>query len=55
MHVAVEIRKKRLAEMKALAAKSKFGSVLPLERPDYVREVTEASNDCYVVLHMHQE
>lgn len=47
-------RRKRLAEMKAAAKKNKFGSVLPLERPEYVREVTEASNECWVVLHMHQ-
>lgn len=47
--------KKRLAELKQQARLAKFGSVLPLERPDYVREVTEASNKCWVVLHMHQE
>lgn len=50
-----EYRKKRIDEMKALAAKEKFGSVLPLIRADFVREVSDGSkDDQWVVVHLHQ-
>lgn len=48
-------REKRLAEMKARAKAAKFGRVLPLVRADYLKEVNEASNECFVVLHLHQD
>jgi hypothetical protein len=49
-------RAKRVAEMKAAAARARFGAVLPLARPDFVREVNEASADgTWVVIHLHQE
>jgi hypothetical protein len=49
-------RARRVAEMRAAAARARFGAVLPLTRPDFVREVNEASADgTWVVLHLHQE
>lgn len=41
-------RQKRMAEINALAKASKFGSVYPLQKVDFTREVTEASNGAYV-------
>ncbi|KAJ9657803.1 Proteolipid protein 2 [Neophaeococcomyces mojaviensis] len=41
-------RQKRMAEINALAKASKFGSVYPLQKVDFTREVTEASNSAYV-------
>lgn len=41
-------RQKRMAEINALAKASKFGSVYPLQKVDFTREVTEASADAYV-------
>lgn len=50
-----EYRKKRIEEMKALASKEKFGSVEPLVRADFVREVSDGSkDDQWVVVHLHQ-
>lgn len=43
-----QYRQKRMAEINALAKASKFGSVYPLQKVDFTREVTEASNDVYV-------
>ena len=48
-------RKQRIAEMKAAAAKNKFGTLRELSRSDYVKQVTEASKDHWVVLLMHQD
>ena len=49
-------REARLAEMKAAAARNRFGVVLPLVRVDFVREVNDASRDgTWVVIHLHQE
>lgn len=41
--------------MKAAAAKNKFGTLRELSRSDYVKQVTEASKDHWVVLLMHQD
>lgn len=43
-----QYRQKRIAEINALAKASKFGSVYPIQKPDFTREVTEASNDAFV-------
>lgn len=40
-----QYRQKRMAELGALQKKSVHGSVYPLSKPDYQREVTEASNN----------
>lgn len=43
-----QYRQKRMAEINALAKASKFGSVYPLQKVDFTREVTEASNNAFV-------
>ena len=50
-----EYRAKRLAEVRAAAARNRFGSVLPLGREDFVREVTEGSKEAWVVLLLFKE
>jgi hypothetical protein len=47
-------RLKRLAEIKAKAARNKFGEMTSLGRVDFVREVSEASKDSWVVVFLHQ-
>lgn len=44
-----------MMEMQALAAKEKFGEVYDISKPDFIREVTEASKDCYVVVHLYKD
>jgi hypothetical protein len=44
------IRLQRMAELKALQGRSRFGSVEELEKRDFVRLVTDASRDIWVVL-----
>jgi hypothetical protein len=49
-------RAARVAEIKARAARARFGAVRELSRPDFVREVNEASADgTWVLVHLHQE
>lgn len=43
---------KRMAEMKALAERKRFGHVFPVSKDEYEKEVTKASSDCFVLLHM---
>lgn len=45
-----QYRQKRMAEINALAKASKFGSVYPLQKVDFTREVTEASNEAFVLV-----
>ncbi|XP_065359351.1 viral IAP-associated factor homolog [Calliphora vicina] len=46
-------RQQRIAEMKAFADKSKFGSVREISGQDYVSEVTKAGEGIWVVLHLY--
>merc|ERR1711988_698178 len=48
-------RAQRLTEMRARAAKEKFGSLMHLAASDYVDEVTQAPTDQVVVLHLYQD
>lgn len=41
-------RQKRMAEINALATASKYGSVYPVQKVDFTREVTEASKEAVV-------
>lgn len=50
-----EYRQKRLEELKSQQKKEKYGGLYLIEKHDFVREVTEASNNCYIVLFLHQE
>eukprot|EP00041_Stephanoeca_diplocostata_P022857 m.551002 g.551002 ORF g.551002 m.551002 type:complete len:210 (-) comp22164_c0_seq11:82-711(-) len=45
-----KIREKRIAELKAAAAKPEFGSVIEITANDYVKEVNEAGTGVWVVL-----
>nr|XP_026694914.1 phosducin-like protein 3 [Ciona intestinalis] len=48
-------RQKRLAELKALQMKSKFGDVREISAQDYVQEVNKAGEDIWVVLHLYKQ
>lgn len=50
-----QYRSKRIAEMKALAGKAKFGSVREISGQDYVNEVNKAGEGIYVVLHLYKQ
>ena len=52
--VLSEYRKKRIAEMKALYEKSKFGSVIEITAVDYLKEVNQAGEGIWVVLHLYK-
>lgn len=45
-------RKKRVAELANLHKSSIHGQVYPLQKPDYARDVTEASSKYFVLVHL---
>ncbi|KAI9817700.1 MAG: hypothetical protein M1832_004594 [Thelocarpon impressellum] len=45
-------RKQRLAELATISKTSVHGDVYPLQKPDYARDVTEASQDGFVFVHL---
>lgn len=45
-------RQKRLAELSSLQSASKYNQVYPLQKPDYGREVTDASNEAFVLVNL---
>ncbi|XP_063705151.1 viral IAP-associated factor homolog [Culicoides brevitarsis] len=51
--VLQEYRNKRIAEMKALAEKNKFGTLGEISGQDYVQEVNKAGEGIWVVLHLY--
>jgi len=53
--VLLEYRQKRIAEIKALADRSKFGYVGEISAQDYVGEVNKAGKDIWVVLHLYKQ
>lgn len=53
--ILLEYRRKRIAEIRALADKSKFGSVLEISGQDYVNEVNKAGDGIWVVLHLYKQ
>ncbi|EFA00689.1 viral IAP-associated factor homolog [Tribolium castaneum] len=53
--VLLEYRNKRIAEMRALAEKAKFGSVGEISAQDYVQEVNKAGTGIWVVLHLYKQ
>ncbi|XP_026392582.1 phosducin-like protein 3 isoform X2 [Papaver somniferum] len=50
-----EYRKQRLAEMREAAKIAKFGSVMPISGADFVREVSQAPSDVWVVVCLYKE
>lgn len=52
--VLQEYRRKRIAEMQELASKSKYGEIREISAEDYVKEVNNAGEDIWVVLHLYK-
>ncbi|XP_068666423.1 uncharacterized protein [Aristolochia californica] len=50
-----EYRKKRLSELRETARISKYGSVVPITGADFVREVSRAPPDVWVVVFLYKE
>lgn len=50
-----ELRAKRIAEMKAAAARAKYGCVLEISGQEYVQEVNKAGDGIWVVLHLYKQ
>lgn len=48
-------RQARLAAMKAARSAAKFGSMTHLSRADFVREVTDASKDAWVIVLLYKD
>nr|CAH7728706.1 unnamed protein product [Callosobruchus chinensis] len=53
--VLEEYRRKRIAEIKALAQGQKFGTVGEISAQDYVKEVNKAGEGIWVVLHLYKQ
>lgn len=47
-------RQQRLKELKEQAAKNRFGELLEIVKDDWIREVTDSSNCCSVVVHLYE-
>ncbi|KAF6233601.1 hypothetical protein HO173_008158 [Letharia columbiana] len=45
-------RNQRMAELSTIATASVFNQVYPLQKPDYPKDVTEASNKAFVLVHL---
>ncbi|XP_057983301.1 uncharacterized protein LOC131168109 [Malania oleifera] len=50
-----EYRKKRLAEMRQATKIMRFGSIIPISGSDFVREVSQAPSDVWVVVILYKE
>lgn len=44
-------REERLKQLKS----ERFGGLYTIEKRDFIREVTEASKDCFIIVFLHQE
>jgi len=53
--ILMEYRNQRLAEMKALQERSKYGEVKEITAPEYVKEVNDAGEGVWVVLHLYKQ
>lgn len=53
--ILLEYRNKRIAEMKAAAAKAKYGELVEINGQDYVNEVNKAGDGVWVVLHLYKQ
>ncbi|KAG0226107.1 hypothetical protein BGW41_004266 [Actinomortierella wolfii] len=53
--VLMEYRQKRLDAIKQEMSENKFGDIIPISKPDFVREVTEASKDVWVVVYLYKD
>lgn len=50
-----EYKQKRIAELQRAAVKNKFGYLIQLSRSEYVRQVTEASQEYPVVVFLYKD
>ena len=50
-----QYKKARMAEIKAMQAKSRFGDVRDISAEDYVNEVNKAGEGIFVVLHLYKQ
>jgi thiol-disulfide isomerase/thioredoxin len=53
-HFMEVYRRKRIAELRAQAMTEKFGELTQISEVDFIREVTEASKEVWVVVHLFQ-
>ncbi|KAF5290615.1 hypothetical protein FQR65_LT01905 [Abscondita terminalis] len=53
--VLQQYRQRRIAEMKALSDKSKFGTVLEISAQDYIQEINKAGEGIWVILHLYKQ
>ncbi|KAK7862609.1 hypothetical protein R5R35_005645 [Gryllus longicercus] len=53
--VILEYRRKRIAEMKAEAAKARYGDVREISAEDYVLHVNKAGEGVWVILHLYKQ
>lgn len=53
--IVQQYRQQRIKEMQDYVVTAKFGTVLPLQKAEYSREVNDASKDCYVVVYLYQD
>jgi hypothetical protein len=49
-----EYRQRRLVELKTIRFKNRFGDVTEIVKDDWVREVTDSSNNCIVIVHLYE-
>lgn len=47
-----QYRQQRIAQLREMAAKEKHGEVVRISKPDYSKEITEASKDGFVLVHL---
>lgn len=52
--VLAQYRQKRIAEMKEIASKARFGFVQEISGVDYIDQVTKAGEGIHVVLHLYK-
>ena len=47
-------RQQRMNQLKAAAFRNRFGEVFDIVKADWIKEVTEASNNCIVIVHLYE-
>lgn len=53
--VLQEYRRRRIAEIKKLSEKPRFGDVIEVSGDNYVKQVNQAGEGIWVVLHLYQQ
>lgn len=52
--ILAKYRQMRIEEMKSLQKKARYGSVIEITAVDYVKEVNQAGEGVWVVLHLYK-